>query len=155
MKKQSLIEELLEVLPYWHYRIEKPLKQSLKEKISLEAYYCLRVLEKEGPMTMSALCLRSNITKQQATRLIDALYHHDFVQRSHDTQDRRNIYIEITPQAVAYLDSLCEPKRIKSTLSKEDQETLLKAVLMLKEVLPRIAMEEEEESGRKRRNPSG
>lgn len=142
MKNTNLIEELLRILPYWHYTIEKPLKQSLKDKISLETYYCLRVLQKDGPMTMSALCAHANITKQQGTRLIDALYKHAFVQRSHDTSDRRNIYIEITPQAIAYLDSLCEPQKIQSKLCKEDQETLLQAVLMLGEVLPKIAQEE-------------
>lgn len=144
MKDKGLLEALLEILPYWHYQIEKPLKQALKDTLGLEAYYCLRVLQKEGPMTMSALCQHSNITKQQATRLIDALYHHDFVCRSHDTQDRRNIYIEITPQAVVYLDSICEPKRIKSTLSKKDQETLRQAVTMLQEVLPKIASKAQE-----------
>ena len=36
----QLIETLLAVLPYWHYKIDRPFKQRHKNAMSLETYYC-------------------------------------------------------------------------------------------------------------------
>lgn len=106
MDLSHFTEKLMAVLPYWHYKIDRPFKQTQKENhaaMSLETYYCLQMLRCDGPMTMTELARRLRLTKQQATRTIDYLYQYGLVIRLPDPEDRRLVRIEITPQAVEYL----------------------------------------------------
>lgn len=106
MDLSHFTEKLMALLPYWHYKIDRPFKQTQKENhaaMSLETYYCLQMLRCDGPMTMTELAHRLLLTKQQATRTIDHLYRHGLVIRLPDPEDRRLVRIEITPQAVEYL----------------------------------------------------
>ena len=103
MNNKNFTEELLRLLPYWHYRIDKPFKAFMKDKMSLETYYCLQVLLRKGPMTMTELTRHLNVSKQQATKLIEILCSHDFVRRLPTEHDRRCIVIEVTECAKDYM----------------------------------------------------
>lgn len=109
MKDKHLVDKILYMLPYWHYRIEKPLKQlQKKEGMSLEIYYCLQMLKREGTMSMSALSHRLHISKQQATKMINTLDKQQFIERIYDTKDRRMIQIKPTPKAIQYIEDNTE-----------------------------------------------
>ena len=56
MKHKEIVNNLIRLLAYWHYKIEKPLKKTQKyPKISYESYFCLVTLGKFGPLTMSEI----------------------------------------------------------------------------------------------------
>lgn len=142
----QFIEELMIVLPYWHYKIDRPFKQSHSERgdnMSLETYYCLQMLRREGAMTMTELSRSLKITKQQATRMIDRLYQYDFVRRETNEKDRRSIRIAATDVAVEYIEKniyqeaafLNETER---RLSAEEFEELGQAVRTLLRILPKL-----------------
>lgn len=143
MTSEQFVENLLTVLPYWHYKIDKPFKQYLKDGMSLETYYCLHTLHKEGPMTMSELSQKLKITKQQATKIIDKLYNCQFIQRLYDNSDRRFIRIKITQNAIDYIyinyysDSEFI-KKLKSKINKEDIREFEKAIEILTRILPKL-----------------
>lgn len=143
MDNKKLMEDLLTVLPYWHYKIDKTIKQTLKSEMSLETYYCLQTLRREGPMTMTELAARLKITKQQATKLAGKLYEHQFLERIPDKNDRRCIRVQISEAARNYMaqeraqnDIYIE--RLEEQLKPEDIEKFESALEILLEVLPKL-----------------
>lgn len=146
MDFQQFAEELMMVLPYWHYKIDRPFKMSHKENgdpMSLETYYCLQMLRWDGAMTMSELAERLRITKQQATQMIDRLYRYDFVRRMYDQEDRRVIRIEITQRAVEYVkNNVAKHTRfldgLEKKLTPEELDSLSGAMGTLLHLLPKL-----------------
>ena len=143
MNNKNFTEELLRLLPYWHYRIDKPFKAFMKDKMSLETYYCLQVLLRKGPMTMTELTRHLNVSKQQATKLIEILCIHDFVRRLPTEHDRRCIVIEVTERAKDYMINTIYKDtsfadKLERELGPDDMGRLEQAVLTLSDVLSRL-----------------
>lgn len=144
MDNNKIVEGMFTLLPYWHYNIDRVVKQIVKNAgISFEAYYCLQVLQREGALTMSQLSLYQRISKQQATRMIENLYAHGFVNRIYDESDRRIIRIQITDKAIAFVNEHIHGeksflKELEEKLNKEDIDKLYEAIQMLQDVLPKM-----------------
>lgn len=58
--------------------------------------------------TMSELAARLEITKQQLTKLVNDLEEKDLVRREHDSRNRRQVYLYITPTGAAIVSQLKE-----------------------------------------------
>lgn len=143
MKKETLMKNLLAVLPYWHYVIDRPFKQLHKGDMSLETYYCLQMLEKAGPMPMSELAKHMGCKKQQATRIISDLIKHDFVRRLSDEEDRRIVRIEITDKALNFIEekfylNSSFLREAKGTLTAGELEELNGSMETLLRLLPKL-----------------
>lgn len=143
MKKETLMKNLLAVLPYWHYVIDRPFKRLHKGDMSLETYYCLRMLEKTGPMPMSELAKHMGCKKQQATRIIGDLIEHDFVRRLSDEDDRRIVRIEITDKALDFIDekfyrNASFLREANGMLTAEEMEELNSSLETLLRLLPKL-----------------
>ena len=131
--KMNFTEIMLKLLPYWHYEIEKPFKMSLKDKMSLETYYCLQILQQDGSMTMTDLASRLKISKQQATKIIDTLYKYHFIERKYNEQDRRYITICVADPAIRYIDENIYKntdffRQLEEKIGKEDAKRLEQSV---------------------------
>ena len=49
----TLHKNIIHILPHWHYKVERSIKQNQKHKnMSYETYFCLLILEKDGLMKM-------------------------------------------------------------------------------------------------------
>lgn len=143
MDSKQFIENLLAVLPYWQYKLVKPLRQALKSEMGLESYYGLQTLRHFGPLTMTEFAQNLKITKQQATKTIDGLYREQLVQRLPDSTDRRYIRIEITDlgretlyrifnQDALFLDKL------EDKIGRDDLEALKASIETLLRILPKL-----------------
>ena len=140
---EIFVRRLLQVMPDWHSRLVKPFKEKLNTEMSLETYYCLQVLLRKGPMTMTELTRHLNVSKQQATKLIEILCSHDFVRRLPTEHDRRCIVIEVTERAKDYMINTIYKDtsfadKLKQELGSDDMERLEQAVLTLSDVLSRL-----------------
>ena len=70
--KKTLYQNIIHILPHWHYKIERSIKQKQKNKnISYETYFCLLILKKGGLVKMSEIARDLRLSKQQATQMID------------------------------------------------------------------------------------
>lgn len=141
MENEQFMEDLLSVLPHWHWAVERTLKQSLSGKMSLETYYCLQTLRHHGPMTMSDLALRLHISRQQATQMVARLWEADMVRRLHENPDRRTIEIEITEHAKDYIQRTLYQntaflQALTDRVGEENMAELAAAVSTLLRILP-------------------
>lgn len=69
--------------------------------------YTLRKYKK-NPITMTKFADEMGITKQQLTKLVNDLENKKYVRRSHNKENRRQVYIEITDEGDAYLDNMID-----------------------------------------------
>ena len=146
MESKEFVKNLLVLLPYWHYTIDKPFKQSLAGKMTLESYYCLQTLRQDGALTMSELAQRLKISRQQATQTVNRLCECAFIRRLYDNSDRRCIKVEITAQAEKYIDQVYYQDtafldNLQRCMDKEDLQELAQAIETLLRILPRLKSE--------------
>ena len=136
---EQFVQNLLLVMPNWHSKLIKPFKDTLNREMSLETYYCLETVKMCGAITMTKL----KVPKQQGTKLIDKLSEHQFVERVGNEQDRRSVWIRLTPKASAYLDEYYLKNRVfihmlEEQLTEEELQKLNKAAQVLNEILPKL-----------------
>ena len=67
--------------------------------------YALRK-HREDPITMTKFADEMGITKQQLTKLVNDLEDKGYVQRVHNPENRRQVYISITDIGVEHLDTM-------------------------------------------------
>ena len=98
-------KELIRLLPYWHYKVERTIRRNQTSKqISYETYFCLMTLKSCGQLKMGELANMLRLSKQQATHMVDSLYRYGLVERKENPNDRRSIYIGITDNGAHFLE---------------------------------------------------
>lgn len=144
MKENNIIPHLIRLLPYWHYKIERSIKQKQKHgQISYESYFCLLILGKQGAMKMSEIAYHLRLSRQQATQLIEKLYQYGMVDRLHNEVDRRSIQIMITEKGIAYLrdnpfDVSSLQEQIDERFNTEEIEAFDQALSVLLQMLAKL-----------------
>lgn len=108
-----------------------------------QSYHVLRILQKKGPLPVSAIGKRLTIAKQNMTPLIDKLMDDGLVERRNDTSDRRVIHIVITERGTSFLreSRLALKKIIKANLAelgREDIRSLDSAFKAIKAVVSKL-----------------
>jgi DNA-binding MarR family transcriptional regulator len=66
--------------------------------IDRNAYRCLDILDQEGPMTAGRLAERARLSPGAITALLDRLEERGLARRTRDTEDRRRVLVEVTPE---------------------------------------------------------
>jgi DNA-binding MarR family transcriptional regulator len=102
----------------------------------------LATVEREGPLTPSALAERERIQRPTATRAIARLEREGLVTRTADPSDRRVAHVAITPAGSALLTRVRSRKneylaRRLRELTPAERETLGEAAAILERVLER------------------
>ena len=132
--KKTLYQNIIHILPHWHYKIETSIKQIQKNKnITYETYFCLLILKKGGLVKMSEIARDLRLSKQQATQMIDKLYQHGMIDRQDDPQDRRSILIGINDKGKQFLidnplDTSPLQEQIQTHLTADEQTEFNQAI---------------------------
>jgi MarR family transcriptional regulator, 2-MHQ and catechol-resistance regulon repressor len=108
-----------------------------------QTYHILRILERRGPLPMSAIGRQLFIAKQNMTTLIDRLTKDGLVERKNDAADRRIINIMITEKGEGFLEErrLGLKKIVRENLSKlsnEDIESLHSAFRAIRTLVHKL-----------------
>jgi DNA-binding MarR family transcriptional regulator len=80
-----------------------------KFKLSRADMRWLELLGREGPMTAGQLAEESRLTTGAVTFLLDRLENAGLVRRRRDTEDRRRVFVELTPTATRRLQREQQP----------------------------------------------
>ena len=99
----DISNKLLKLLPYWHFNVERRIKQKNELNITYESYYCLLGLTKVSSLTMKEIATDFYFGKQQTTRIINQLLEHGFVEKVVSQQDKRVTHVSITENGRMYL----------------------------------------------------
>jgi DNA-binding MarR family transcriptional regulator len=109
-----------------------------------QTYHVLRILERKGPLPVSAIGKQLFIAKQNMTTLIDRLMGDGLVERKDDAADRRIINIVITEKGEGFLKEkrLGLKKIVRENLSKlsdKEIESLHSAFRVIATVVHKLA----------------
>lgn len=99
----DISNKLLKLLPYWHFNVERRIKQKNELNITYESYYCLLGLTQVNSLTMKEIATDFYFGKQQTTRIIDQLMRHEFVEKRVSQADKRVTEVSITEKGLKYL----------------------------------------------------
>jgi len=105
--------------------------------------YALRKYQNQ-PITMTRFADEMGITKQQLTKLVNDLEDKEYVIRTHNRENRRQVYISITEQGMAYLETMIgelihEVLRVMQYFSQEEKEKVGQSVVTLSEIFRKDA----------------
>ena len=122
-----------------------------KKGFSRARYLCLMVLlhEESGRLTPNEIANRLGVTRGNMTGLIDCLLKHKLVKKYQDTEDRRQVWIELTPKADTYLkqilpDHFRRVAKFMSAITREEGEQLIKIARKLHGSLDAFKIENSE-----------
>ena len=126
--------EVLQALFALSNDLEKALDNLHSRKgFSRARYLTLMVLlhEESGRLTPNEIAGRLNVTRGNMTGLIDCLIKDGLVKKYQDTEDRRQVWIEMTPKAEPFLRKIMPEhfKRISQfmkAITREEGEQLVK-----------------------------
>ncbi|MGX4686236.1 MarR family winged helix-turn-helix transcriptional regulator [Vagococcus sp. JNUCC 83] len=117
----DITKKLLKLLPYWHFNVERRIKQKNELEITYESYYCLLGLTQIDSLTMKDIAEDFYFGKQQTTRIVNQLLSHSFVEKKISETDKRVTEVSITPQGRMYL----EKNPFDTTYLKDDLSKVL------------------------------
>lgn len=97
--------------------------------------YALRKYHNQ-PVTMTRFADEMGITKQQLTKLVNDLEDKEYVIRTHNRENRRQVYISITDTGRAYLETVIgelvhEVLRAMQYLNEEEKMQMANSVVTL------------------------
>ena len=97
--RNELIAEFIDVIRESQTATDM-LDHAIADYVGLDrtAYRCLDILDREGPMTAGRLAQRARLSPGAMTALLDRLEERGFAQRTRDTEDRRRVLVEVTPE---------------------------------------------------------
>lgn len=143
----SQIEKaLIETIDNTFYSLMRFTKKQIIEEsiegstISPPQFGVLHCLKHEGQKTMSELSSKMQLSHGSVTGLIDRLFKLELVERIRSQEDRRVVYVCITPKGEQLIATL-EAKRhqllvqIIGELNPQEQDTVLKAMTLIREKL--------------------
>lgn len=105
--------------------------------------YALRKYQNQ-PITMTRFADEMGITKQQLTKLVNDLEDKEYVMRTHNRENRRQVYISITDQGRAYLETMIgelihEVLRVMQYFDADEKEKMDQSVVVLSELFRKDA----------------
>lgn len=120
---------------YFHTRIGE------EGGLSPSQFFLLKLLERGGVRTVSDLASHLGMTAAGATGLIDRLVKQELVVRRRDEEDRRIVWVELSPNGA---DKLAEARRLRrnlmaelfSPLTREEVEQMIRLYQKITDGIP-------------------
>ena len=127
-------------------RLQRIVRQQAMGGLNLAEGSCLAIIDRHGPMPLSDVASRENLSAPTVTKIVVRLEHQGLIERLSDPTDRRVSLVAVSKQGAALLERLRSSRtaylhRKLRALSTEDLHHLLAAL----PVLENLASEHEEE----------
>jgi DNA-binding MarR family transcriptional regulator len=107
---KEVSQHFTELLEVGYKIISHPIRPKLTG-IHGAQYRLLSLLSKTSRDTMTTLGKTLYISKQNMTNLVESLIREGFVERQSDPDDRRVVYVKITPAGQTHLDEMRDQLR--------------------------------------------
>ena len=127
-------------------RLQRIVRQQAMGGLNLAEVSCLAIIDRHGPMPLSDVASRENLSAPTVTKIVVRLEREGLIERLGDPTDRRVSLVAVSKQGAALLERLRSSRtaylhRKLRELSTEDLHRLLEAL----PVLEKLASEHEEE----------
>ena len=136
--RDTLVTEIVDEMTAWSPKDRMSAFRSwLKGSLSLIHLHVLTMLEADGPIPMSKLADRLDVSVASATGIITRMEERGLVERRHGETDRRVVLVGLTSNGTAVFRDLGEERRkglrsLLERLTKDDLEALLAGMRALR-----------------------
>ncbi len=124
-------------------KIMKQMTAILKGRLTASQFFAVAAVLGNGRMAMSELADRMDISRQQATKIVNQLVESGYMCRISSIEDRRIIEIDLTNSArsfmAGFITEFTDALHSRfSTLGNEEQEELKAAIESFNRILPLV-----------------
>ncbi|MGK7396928.1 MAG: MarR family transcriptional regulator [Candidatus Cyclobacteriaceae bacterium M3_2C_046] len=130
------VKALLEILFTASFINNKHSKFLQPFKISPQQYNILRILRGSFPEKINIQTIKERMLEKtpNTTRMIDKLYDNQYVERERSEEDRRMVFVRISPKGLHIMSEIdkIHPEYLKFTYKWSDQDAFLVSDLMEK-----------------------
>lgn len=146
MDKNSFTDEISDVL-MMAYRLNRAFSQGREDDcpntLSQTQVQALIMVHRQGVLNMSQLAKAMMVTRQQLTKIVDALVEKGMVERGADPHNRRHVMISASEQGDQFLHKLFMEKTALfserlDALGEGQSERMLEAIRTIKDILYRL-----------------
>jgi DNA-binding MarR family transcriptional regulator len=137
---QKAVDVFWEALPLFWHSLRNYIRQITAEQfeITVEQFHILRHI-RMGEKTVRDLALVKQISRPAISQSVDTLVNKGLIARQQDSQDRRNVYLELTVEGGVLLDTTYDRTRrwmegAFSSLDEDDLNRLIEGLEALKKV---------------------
>jgi DNA-binding MarR family transcriptional regulator len=141
---ESIVKNLVELLPLFQAKVIKPVLQVSKHSISPLQFHVIKVINEKKSINMTDLANEMMISKPQLTPIIDKLITKAYLKRENSREDRRIINISLTKsgeelfkQRIEHIQKMIT-ERI-STLPTEELEELNTAIITMIKIIDNLS----------------
>ena len=135
---QQMIDRFWETIPPVWNHVKKNVAMTAAEHfgITIEQFHILRHVRK-GVGSVSELANVKQISRSAISQALDALVEKGLITRTHETEDRRYVKLELTPSGCDLLQAIFEKNRAwmmdqMDELSPEELDMLIQSMTLLK-----------------------
>lgn len=116
--------------------IDSDIEKFSKTAITKQQLYVLFLINKKGKCKLSFLAEMLDVKPSAITVMIDRLEKNAIVKRTHDTADRRAIFVEMTETGKTQLSTAIQERKkiLKSYLSKLTDEEVLQLTKIIEKM---------------------
>ena len=140
-KLRQAVDAFWETYPPLWRKIQAHIRQVAEERfaITVEQFHILRFIRR-GRDSVSALAEAKNISRPAISQAVDLLVTRGLILRTVDSEDRRHVNLELTPDGNALMDSVFGDARqwmmeSMAPLSASEIETLIRSLESLRKIL--------------------
>ena len=142
------ITESIIRLPAIHRRLTRDIFKlavidTIAEEMAPHHVLIMKVLLENGTMSVADIGSRAGISPSQMTHSTDRLAQLDIIERSHDTEDRRRVNVQLTERGKALIETIDRNTRnlvdaMLSGLDEAELESLHQALNVLNATFARL-----------------
>ncbi|MDD2480745.1 MAG: MarR family winged helix-turn-helix transcriptional regulator [Lutispora sp.] len=144
-KLKELYNLMFEFMPLYHQTMGSVYHKDYDVEPSLNKNQqrALFIIKKQKKIMPSVLGRALDMQKGSLTTLVDSLEKYDFVKRTGDSEDRRKLWLFLTPKGEEYISILManfekEFSRMFNKVSLEDISKMIESIGFAKDVLKNI-----------------
>jgi MarR family transcriptional regulator, organic hydroperoxide resistance regulator len=141
-----IVDRYVDIFLYGSKGILNLMSEQLFEQLSFMQYSLLRILYEKEPLRMSELADLLGIHKSAVTVKVEKLEKKGLIERERDRQDRRNIYLYVSPKGKKQYEETEEKitqflTDIMQQLSPEEMEAFLDGYVKIASAIKRYGEE--------------
>ncbi|AVF20320.1 transcriptional regulator-like protein [Paenibacillus larvae subsp. larvae] len=141
-----IVDRYVDIFLYGSKGVLDLMSEQLFEQLSFMQYSLLRILYEKEPLRMSELAGLLGIHKSAVTVKVEKLEKKGLIERERDRQDRRNIYLYVSPKGKKQYEETEEKiaqflTDIMQQLSPEEMEAFLDGYVKIASAIKRYGEE--------------
>ena len=141
--RRKLIEEILSLNSLFRKTIFRPMETSPIPGITPTQMHAVFALATHNNLNMTQLSEELSVSKQQLTKIIDALFEKDYVQRFSDEKNRRLVLLRLTDSGYRFINEMT--KVIVENLfprfdlfTNEEKAALMQSAVTIKNIMGKL-----------------